>query len=105
MTGRESLFPFPENAHRQMQYEAIVAALAPGERIPYTDLLDRLHAAGASTAGVGLTLDALSFRSRTMLWQRSDVISYRTPFFDHENEGTWTEGTLWITRKEDAVDE
>lgn len=90
-----------DNAHRQAQYEAMLSILAPGERVDYSDLLSRMRARGDNTDGIGLTLDDLSFRGYKQLWRRSEIVSYREPYFDHEHEGSWTEGTLWITRAEE----
>lgn len=102
MSELKSPFPFPENAHRQEQYEALLACIAPGERVEYVEAIARLQERGVSTAGIGLTVSALAFRGTPDLWRNSEIVSYREPFFDHENEGNWTEGTLWVVRAEEA---
>lgn len=103
----ESLSPFPDNQHRQAQYDAMLTLLAPGERIGYQELLDRMNDADMRDAtgqplrwGMGMTLDDLEFRGYKELWRRSEIVSYREPYFDHEHEGNWTEGGLFVTRAE-----
>lgn len=92
--------PLFSNPRRQAQYGSLLDLVAPGERIGYRALIDRMKASGHDTDGIGMTLDDLAFRGWNGLWRKSEIVSYREPYFDRENEGNWTEGALYIVRAE-----
>jgi hypothetical protein len=98
--------PLFQGVRLQEQYEQAVACLVPGERVRYADLLQRMKAAGYDTAGVGVTLEMLKFRGSqyTGLWRRSEIVTYSQPFFDYDHEGTWTDGAMWIVRRDEDRD-
>ncbi len=80
--------------------EALRKAIEPGQAVGYVDLLERLKAQGYDTAGIGVDLARLQFRSLPHEWRGSEFVTYRVPVFD---QGAWTDGELRIVRAEDEA--
>jgi hypothetical protein len=83
----------------------VIAVVEPGETVPYTNLIQRLQYVGRPTNGIGLLMEEIRFRGNANDWRGAEVVSFRTPYFDREAEGDWTEGMLYVIRREPEDDD
>jgi hypothetical protein len=78
----------------------LLAVVEPGETVAYADIPARLSRLGRPSAGIGVVCQEIAFRGYTQAWRGSEIVSWREPYFDREVEGDWTEGTMYVTRRE-----